>query len=145
MKPNFKKTEGNKLIAIVGDEVLLPPPRTQSPASCSPESDSATFAGRQTTTSSTKVPPAPRRIHKAVSGNSLRAIPTRCQHLRGAGDPGSQRSLPARDHLPTRRDLPGDSGDPLKREALRSGERRGHAKSPPTALRLRTLRGELML
>lgn len=24
MKPNFKKTEGNKLIAIVGDEVPMP-------------------------------------------------------------------------------------------------------------------------
>jgi hypothetical protein len=34
MKPNFKKTEGNKLIAIVGDEVPFPPRRTRSQASC---------------------------------------------------------------------------------------------------------------
>jgi hypothetical protein len=29
MKPNFKKTEGNKLIAIMGDEVPMSLRRTQ--------------------------------------------------------------------------------------------------------------------
>lgn len=136
MKPNFKKTEGNKLIAIVGDEVLPPTSRTQSLASSSPESDSATFAERPTTTSSTKVPPFPSRIHKAIGRSSLRPIPARRQRLRRASDSGSQRSLPPRDHLPTRRDIPRHPGNPLKREALRSREGRRHAESPPTALRL---------
>jgi hypothetical protein len=58
MKPNFKKTEGNKLIAIVGDEVPASLLRTQSPASSSPESASATSAARQTTSLLTRVPPS---------------------------------------------------------------------------------------
>jgi hypothetical protein len=45
MKAAFKKSEGNKLIAIIGDEVLFDSCRTQSPASFSPASENATSRG----------------------------------------------------------------------------------------------------
>ena len=84
------------------------------------------------------------RIDQAVGRHCLQPLPQGRQHFSGAGDPGSQRPIPQRNHHAKRGDLPRHPGDPLEIKAVRPGEGRGDAARPPPALRVLALREQLI-
>jgi len=137
MKPNVKKGEGNKLIAIIGDEVTISPLRTQSLDFCWPASENATSAEKPTISSSTKVIMNWYRDHQTKRTSYFQSIPQQSSDFYRARYPGLQRPILPLDYFTKRGNLPSDSLNSIKREAIRSSEGRHNATGIQITLRLR--------